>query len=159
MVPFYILDVRCLSPNKHRLKHRAVRQWHCIGGSQPGTCPADGKGYRTQTLPSAVRLMGNIPFPCMTGHYIHVRVCVHANSLQSCPTLCDPMACSPPGSSVHGIFQERILERAAMPSSWGSSQPRDRIYISYIFCIGRWVLYHHVHLGSPLHTHIVIVFI
>ena len=35
---------------------------------------------------------------------------------QSCPTLCDPMNCSPPGSSVHGILQERILEWAAMPS-------------------------------------------
>ena len=33
-----------------------------------------------------------------------------AKSLQSCPTLCDPMYCSPPGSSVHGIFQARVLE-------------------------------------------------
>ena len=36
---------------------------------------------------------------------------------QSCPALCDPMDCSPPGSSVHGISQARILEWAAMPSS------------------------------------------
>ena len=36
--------------------------------------------------------------------------CVHAQSLQLCPTLCDPMDCSPPGSSVHGILQTRILE-------------------------------------------------
>ena len=40
-------------------------------------------------------------------------------------TLCDPMDCSPPGFSVHGILQARILEWAAMPSSRGSSQPRD----------------------------------
>ena len=39
---------------------------------------------------------------------------------QSCPTLCDPMDCSPPGSSVHGILQARILEHVAMPSSRGS---------------------------------------
>ena len=41
---------------------------------------------------------------------------------QSCPTLCDPMDCNPPGSSVHGILQARILEWVTMPSSRGSSQ-------------------------------------
>ena len=49
---------------------------------------------------------------------------------------------APPGSSVHGILQARILEWVAMPSSRGSSQPRDRTSISYVSCIGRWVLYH-----------------
>jgi len=43
-------------------------------------------------------------------------VCVHEKSLQSCPTLGDPMDCSPPGSSVHGILQARILEWVAFPS-------------------------------------------
>ena len=42
-------------------------------------------------------------------------------SLQSCPTICDPMDCSPQGPSVHGIFQARILERVAIPFSRGSS--------------------------------------
>ena len=42
---------------------------------------------------------------------------VHDKSLQSCPTLCNLMDHSPPGSSVHGIFQARILEWVAMPSS------------------------------------------
>ena len=42
---------------------------------------------------------------------------VRAKSLQSCPALCDPVDCSPPGSSVHGILRARILEWAAMPSS------------------------------------------
>ena len=45
---------------------------------------------------------------------------------QLCPTLWDPTDCSPSGSSVHGIFQARILERVAIPSSRGSSQPRDQ---------------------------------
>ena len=45
---------------------------------------------------------------------------------QSCPTLCDPMNYSPPGSSVHGILQARVLEWVATPSSRASSQPRDR---------------------------------
>ena len=54
-------------------------------------------------------------------------------SLQSCPTLCNPMNCSPPGSSVHGILQARILEWVAMPSSRGSSQLRDQTWISYVY--------------------------
>ena len=45
---------------------------------------------------------------------------MHAKSLQLCPALCDPMYCSPPGSSVRGILQARILEWFAMPSSSGS---------------------------------------
>ena len=53
-------------------------------------------------------------------------LCVCAKSLQLCLTLWDPMDCSPPGSSVHGILQERILELVAMPFSRGSSQPRDQ---------------------------------
>ena len=43
--------------------------------------------------------------------------CVHAKPLQLCLTLCDPMDCSPPGSSVHGILQARIVGRVAPPSS------------------------------------------
>ena len=50
---------------------------------------------------------------------------MHAKSLQLCLTLCDPMGCSPPGSSVHGILQARILEYVSMPSSRGSSQSWD----------------------------------
>ena len=50
----------------------------------------------------------------------------------SCPTLCNPMDYSPPGSSVHGILQARILEWVAMPSSMESSQGRDRIQVSGI---------------------------
>ena len=49
------------------------------------------------------------------------QVCVCAKSLQSCPTLCDPMDCGPPGTSVCGILQARVLEWVAMPSSRGSS--------------------------------------
>ena len=48
-----------------------------------------------------------------------------AKSLQSCPTLCDPMDCSSPGSSVHRILQARILEWVATSSSRGFSGPRD----------------------------------
>ena len=56
----------------------------------------------------------------------------YAQSLQLCPTLRDPMDCSPPGSSVHGILQARTLEWTAMPSSRGSFQPRDQTCISCV---------------------------
>ena len=72
----------------------------------------------------------------------HCKSVMCAKSLQSCPTLCDAMDWSPPGSSVHGILQTRILEWVAIPSSRGSSQPRNWSSVSYVSCIGRWVLYH-----------------
>ena len=55
------------------------------------------------------------------------------------PTLCNPMDCSPPGSSVHGISQARILVCVAISFFRGSSPPRDRTCIS---CIGRSILCH-----------------
>ena len=76
---------------------------------------------------------------CKENHYLHL--CMHAKQLQSCPTLCDVMDYGPPGSSVHGISQARILEWVAMSSSRGSSRPRDRTHVSYVSCVGRQVLY------------------
>ena len=66
---------------------------------------------------------------------------------QSCLTLCDPMNSSPPGSSVHGILQERILEWVAIPFSRGSSQPRDQTWVSCI--ILRFLLSEPP--GKPIH--------
>ena len=60
----------------------------------------------------------------------------------SCPTLCSPMDSNPPGSSVHAIFQARILEWDTISYSRGSSQPRDRTGISWISCVGRQIFYH-----------------
>ena len=57
-----------------------------------------------------------------------VRAC--SDTTVSFLTLCDPMDCSLPGSSVHGILQAKILEWVAMPSSRGSSQPRGQMYVS-----------------------------
>ena len=58
---------------------------------------------------------------------------VRAQLLQSFLTLCDPIDQSPPGSSVHGTLQARILEWVAVSSSRGSSQPRDRTHASYVY--------------------------
>jgi len=65
-------------------------------------------------------------------HVVTLCACMCAQLLQSCPVLSDPMDCSLPSSSVHGILQERILEWVAMPSSRGSSQPRNQTRISCI---------------------------
>ena len=58
--------------------------------------------------------------------------------------------CSPPGSSVHGIFHARMLEWVAVASSRGSPWPRGQTHISYVFCLFRWVLYGWYHLRSPM---------
>ena len=58
--------------------------------------------------------------------------CMCAESPQLCLTLCDPMDCSPPGSSVPGILQAGILEWIAISFSRGSYQPRDRSQVSHI---------------------------
>ena len=54
------------------------------------------------------------------------------NNVCACPTLFDPMDCSSPGSSVHGILQRRVLEWVAMPSSSISSQSRDQTLVTCI---------------------------
>ena len=72
----------------------------------------------------------------MLGHSEKVKVA------QSRSTLCDPMDCSLPGSSAHGILQARILEWVAMPFSKGSFPPRDGTCISGVFCLRRQILYH-----------------
>ena len=73
-------------------------------------------------------LAANIMYLVFSCHLV-AKLCLNLYSL---------MDCSPPGSSVHGILQARILEWAAVSFSRGSSQPRDRICV---FCIGRQILY------------------
>ena len=81
-------------------------------------------------------------------------LCVYSVT-QLCPTLCDPMNCSPPRSSVHGILQARILEWVAISHFRGSSQPREWTQVSCIagrfsFCFScRQILYWLSHQGSP----------
>ena len=74
-----------------------------------------------------------------------LNTCVSDERLLSCFSwvrLCNPMDCSPPGSSVHGIPQAKMLEWLGMSSSKGSSKVRDQTSSSYISCIGRCVLYY-----------------
>ena len=72
-----------------------------------------------------------------------------AKSLQLYLPLYDAVDCCPPGSSVHGILQARILQWVAMSSSRGPSRPRDQTQVSQVSCVGRWILYYLSHQGSP----------
>ena len=74
-------------------------------------------------------------------HYLEVELLGYRRDActQLCLTLCNPMDCSPPGSFVPGIFQERIMEWVAISFSRGSSPPRDQTCVSFI---GRQILYH-----------------
>ena len=66
---------------------------------------------------------------------------MHVKSLQSCPTLCNPMDCSLPGSSVHGILLARILEWVATSSSRGPSRPGDLTHVHLLLLNCRRILY------------------
>ena len=81
---------------------------------------------RTQSIPSCLQDLLHLN----SSRGLHV--CLPAQSRPSWPTLCDPVDCSPPGSSVRRILQARALEWAAMPSSRRSSRPRGRTLVSCI---------------------------
>ena len=97
---------------------------------------------------------------------IYVYIYVKVKVVQSCSTFCNPMDCSLSGSSVHGILQARILEWVAIPSSRGSSQPRDPTQVSRTGIAGGfftiWAIreshmnvcvYIYVHMYVCTHTH------
>ena len=71
----------------------------------------------------------------------HGEICGTVLCTQSCPTLGNPMDYSLLDSSVHGIFQARILEWVAISFSRGSSRPRDWTRVSCVSCTGTWILY------------------
>ena len=76
---------------------------------------------------------------CVTYSMMNYPLLVAVWSLSCVQLFCNLMDCSPPGSSVRGIFQAGILEWVAISFSRGSSQPRDQTQVS---CIGRQILYY-----------------
>ena len=77
--------------------------------------------------------------------------------LQPYLTLCNPVDCSSPGSSVHGTLQERVLEWVTIFFSRGSSWPRDWTQVSFVSCTGRQALYHQRQLrGDVVVSHSVV---
>ena len=109
-------------------------------------------------------LLSRLPpsFPIsITNSFWFICVCVCVLVAQSCPSLCNPVDCSPTGSSVHRFLQAKILEWVAISSSKGSSQPRDQ---TQVFCIaGRFFtirakrevhIYIHIYTYIYIHTYI-----
>ena len=97
---------------------RGRRNWKC-------------KGLRQEKLGFFTELKGWWNHECR-GKGRKMKLCVMCLVTQSLPTLCVPIDCSLPGSSVLGLLYARILEWVAMPSSRGSFQPRDRTKFSHI---------------------------
>ena len=113
-------------------------------GSKEGVKPWESQtdsdwdgGWRKQGARSRSESRRSIMHTYIPAQFPNMR----AKSLQSCPTLCSPIDCSPPGSSVHGILQSRILEWVVISFSRGSSQHRDQTHISYVSCTGGQVPY------------------
>ena len=99
-----------------------ILEWATISSSRGSSQPKDW------TCISCIDRQ--ILYHCATWEaQVNVRVVLVT---QSCLTLCNPMDCGPPGSSVHGILQARILEWVAIPFSRGSFRPRDRTWVSFI---------------------------
>ena len=94
--------------------------------------PHAAAASETEHLP-AIKFMTRLesPLHCLLHNTIYQSES-ESEVAQSCPTLGDSMDCSLPGSSIHGIFQARILEWVAISFSSGSSQPRDQTLVSLI---------------------------
>jgi len=91
---------------------------------------------------------------------LYVYFCTHTHTYikyiyrclvaQSCLTLCNPLDCSPPGSSVHGIFQARILERVVIFLLWGIFLTRNWTHMSCVSCIAD-VFFTHWAVSEPIY--------
>ena len=84
---------------------------------------------------------------------------MHVKLFQLCLTLCDPKDCSLPGSSIHGMFQARILEWVAISSPRGPSHPKDGTRVPLISSIGRQILYHCITREVPESPHMIVIHI
>ena len=117
-----------------------ILEWAAISFSTGSSWPRD------QTHVSCIGRQILYHWATKKAHCLH---CFVYMCTQSCPTLHNPMDCSPLGSSVHGILQAWILECVAISYCWGSSRPRDQTHISCISCTDRQILYT-VPPGSPI---------
>ena len=123
--------------NSEKKKQLQIRECYPCCKARRGYCECSLASPHLFGFPRFLVCNAGITAPCsLLLSLLKQWRCLRACS--SCLTLCDPMDCSPPGSSVRGILQAGILEWAAIPFSRESSQPRDW---TCVFCIGRWVLY------------------
>ena len=127
--------------------HSSVLAWRIPRTGEPGGLPSVGShrvGHDWSDLAAAAA--GQWLCVYRKSNY-NLHVCA-----QSCPTLCNPVDYRPPGSSVHGISQVRILDQFAISYSRGSSRPRDGTRISWVSCVPRWLLHHCATWEAPCFT-------
>ena len=134
-------EVKVFGDKFHRAKEVIWR--HFVKHKMFCTCCSSGRQLELSFCPVLSVLKSIYPLVST------LCVCVCS---QFCPTLCNSMDCSPPGSSVHEIFQARILKWVAISYSGISSQPRDQTCISCVSCIGRQILYHWAAWGAQVLT-------
>ena len=113
--------VDCSLPGSsvHGILQGRILQWVATSSSRGSFQP------RNRTL--LLRCSSDYCSLCVCVSVVCILLCMYA---RSCPTFCDPMGCSQPGSSVHGISQKRTLEWVGVSSSKGSSWPRDQTHVS-----------------------------
>ena len=117
---------------------QASLQWHIADWWLLG----DGKWEREVWIEKGYKETSRvIDYLYCSDNLMNAYVCVYSVT-QLYLTLCNPMDCSLPGSSVHGIFQARVLERIAISSSKGSSRPRNQIHVSGFYCADSLPLHH-----------------
>ena len=136
----------CRIPRRRQPLSEVLEQ-HPAGGSP--TEPAGGQHSAPALMPGIRSAVEPISFQTrlavllfQEGNPDSMQTCLCAKSLQSCPTLCDPMDCSSPGSSVHRSLQARILEWVAVPVLGDLPDPRIEPASLTFTCIGRQILYH-----------------
>ena len=123
----------------HQLFNMKLQYSHRRQGYRIGRVPAlETSRNRSKSPLHLLLTLGETESVCVC---VCTRVCARSIT-QSCLTLWDPLDCSPPKCSVHGTLQAGIWECVAMPSSRGSSRPRDWTCVSFIFRIGRQIIYH-----------------
>ena len=131
--------------NPHRATASDCGNWGCTLGDESSVTSntsdtAIGRtGEKMSKSDKGSNLLSCSVDKCFANTSWHQNHLVVVWSLSHIWFLFDPMGCSPPGFSVHRIFQAIILEWVAISSSRGSSWPRDRTHVS---CIGRHILYH-----------------
>ena len=131
---FLLFATKILADSENKMASQRV-------SDQAATIQASSSGYKLSATRTALPLNKTWSlFEC---------VCVCART-QSCLTLCIPMDCSPPGSSLHIIIQARILDQVAISYARGSFRCRDQTWGACDSCIGGQILHHWAsHLGSP----------
>ena len=120
------------APEVHTLNCR-VKMWRQNDKSWVCAEPWEQSTPGTQSVVAAQSSALTLPAKPFRGCPAGMCICMCESEVtQSCSTLCDPMDCTLPGSSVHGIFQAIVLEWIAISFSRGSSQTRDWTLVSHI---------------------------